>query len=300
MKEKIWAFLCHLGYNMWEDTADHLRFERDAWEEITAALQEAGCNMIVLDIGEGIRLDSHPEIAVKGSWTKEEMKAELARLRGMGFEVIPKLNFSTAHFQWMGKYSRMISSPDFYAFQRDVVREVAELFDTPRFFHIGYDEEFLEAVQTYPYLVLRQGELWWHDLNELCACVEECGCRPWMWSDYLWKHEEEFLARMPHTVLQSNYFYGSFDETTGRPNAGSGALQYEVLDRHGYEHIPCGYIKCVRENFPGTAAYCKKYLNDDLILGYMQTVWQPTTRESLGLYWDAIEMFKKARQIYAN
>lgn len=300
MKEKIWAFLCHLGYNMWQDTSDYLLFERDVWEEVVADLREAGCNMIVLDVGEGVRLDSHPEIAVRGSWTKDEMKTELARLRDMGFEVIPKLNFSTTHTQWTGPYARKISTSEFYAFQHDVVCEVAELFGRPRFFHIGYDEEFIEAQQNYPYVALRQGELWWHDLTVLCDCVESCGCRPWMWSDYLWKHEEEFLARMPRSVLQSNYFYGSFDETTGLPNAGSGARQYEILDRHGYEHIPCGYLQCVRENFPGTVTYGKKYLNDNLVLGYMQTVWEPTTRQSLEKYRDAVAMFRKARQVYAD
>ncbi len=301
MKEKIWAFLCHFGYSMWGDQPDlHLRFERDAWEEITDGLREAGCSMIVLDIGEGIRLDTHPEIAVDGSWSKDEMRAELARLRGMGFEVIPKLNFSTTHDQWMGALRRRVSTPEYYAFERDVIREIAELFDHPRFFHIGYDEEFIEAQRDSEYVVLRQGELWWHDFEYLCECVESCGCRVWMWSDYLWKHEEEFLSRMPHRVLQSNYFYGSFDDKTGLPNEGSGARQYEILDRHGYEHVPCGYIHCVRENFPGTVNYGKKYLNDALILGYMQTVWRPTTREYLPKYMDAIEMFKKARQIYEN
>ena len=135
---------------MWQDTTDYLLFERDVWEEVVADLREAGCNMIVLDVGEGVRLDSHPEIAVRGSWTKDEMKTELARLRDIGFEVIPKLNFSTTHTQWTGPYARKISTSEFYAFQHDVVCEVAELFGRPRFFHIGYDEDSSRRSRTIP------------------------------------------------------------------------------------------------------------------------------------------------------
>jgi hypothetical protein len=40
---------------------------------------------------------SHPELAVKGSWSPEKMKSELARLRALGLEPIPKRNFSASH-----------------------------------------------------------------------------------------------------------------------------------------------------------------------------------------------------------
>ncbi|MBR3998572.1 MAG: hypothetical protein IKI93_09560, partial [Clostridia bacterium] len=72
--KKIWACLCHLGYNMWADYEEkdgvkgfyygqdsdviatpRLRFQREAWDRILEMLKDAGCNMIVLDIGEGVR-----------------------------------------------------------------------------------------------------------------------------------------------------------------------------------------------------------------------------------------------------
>ena len=60
-------------------------------------MRKVRMNMVVIDLGEAIQYQSHPELAVKGSWPVEKFRKELARLRGMGLEPIPKLNFSTTH-----------------------------------------------------------------------------------------------------------------------------------------------------------------------------------------------------------
>ena len=110
-----WIYLAHLGYNMWLEpevdrfgihgqqgwsehiaASGHLRFEEDYWQELTVQLKDAGCNTILLDLGEGLCYESHPELAVEGSWSKEKLSRELSRLRSQGFEVLPKLNFSAA------------------------------------------------------------------------------------------------------------------------------------------------------------------------------------------------------------
>ncbi|MBE6599042.1 MAG: hypothetical protein E7638_06335, partial [Ruminococcaceae bacterium] len=200
----IRACLCHLGYNMWADPEEkdgikgfhygknaevaatpRLRFQPKAWDRIVEMLRDAGCNMIILDIGEGVRFDCCPEIAAEDAWSKEQMKAELARLRSLGFEVIPKLNFSTCHDEWLGVYSRMVSTPAYYKVVRELIRETAELFDHPRFFHIGMDEEGLGCQKHFNLVVIRQDKLWYHDLNYICDCVRETGSRPWMWADCL-------------------------------------------------------------------------------------------------------------------
>ena len=82
----MWGYLAHLGYNMWADmdstdilegtgsydiATDYLQFERETWNKVVDRLAKGGCNTIILDIGEGIVLESHPEIAIKGSWTKK-------------------------------------------------------------------------------------------------------------------------------------------------------------------------------------------------------------------------------------
>ena len=174
-----WGSLLHFGTNMWSDVvpqrwgnlktkeelgtiaaADHLRFDEGLWREVTGKMQGIGMNRVVIDVGEGIVLPSHPELAVKGSWTPDRMRAELKRLRGLGLEPIPKLNFSTAHDIWLKEYSRMISTPTYYKVCADVIRDVCEIFDRPALFHLGYDEETPGHQAQYEFLVVRQGDLW--------------------------------------------------------------------------------------------------------------------------------------------
>ena len=112
----VWSYLVHFGYNSWIDApiekqdktkikpsliddycAGHVRFSETSWRRLSDALAKAGCNQIVIDLAEIVQYPSHPELAVKGSWSVEKLRAELDRLRGIGFEVIPKMNFSATH-----------------------------------------------------------------------------------------------------------------------------------------------------------------------------------------------------------
>ena len=98
-------------------------------------------------VGEFLKYPSHPELAVKGSWSAEHLAAEVQRLNGMGFEVVPKLNFSCCHRTWLGEYARMISTPEYYKVCADVIRDTLEVFKGTRFLHIGMDEEHRPTYQ---------------------------------------------------------------------------------------------------------------------------------------------------------
>ena len=145
-KEMRGMFL-QLGNNMWRDVGvgaddhdcakDYLRFDEDVWKRLTDRMVEKGFNAVVIDLGEGCAYPSHPELAVKGTWTVEKVRQELARLRGIGIEPIPKLNFSTCHDAWLKEYGRMVSTPDYYRVCADVIRDVCEIFDKPRLFHLN-------------------------------------------------------------------------------------------------------------------------------------------------------------------
>ena len=119
----IYANLLHLSYNMWGDwdrpgagkfwaAKPYLRFDEKTWNDLLTEMQKRGFNMVVIDIGDGIEYASHPEISVKNAWSHDKLRSELKKCRDMGLEPIPKLNFSTCHDQWMGKYSRMVSTPE--------------------------------------------------------------------------------------------------------------------------------------------------------------------------------------------
>ena len=122
----IRALLLHLGHNMWCDwfpaDADpaacpkapkpdaRLRSRDDLWLKTTDYAAKKGVNMIVIDVGEGVVYPSHPELAIEGSWSPDRLRAEVRRLRAMGVEAVPKLNFSTSHNGWLKQYRRMVSS----------------------------------------------------------------------------------------------------------------------------------------------------------------------------------------------
>ena len=283
----MWGALLHMGTNMWSDVpvtswgpfkgeqlslvcqADHLRFDDKVWQALTARMQAAKMNLVVIDLGEALQYESHPELAVKGSWTVERFRKELARLRALGLEPIPKLNFSTAHDTWLKEYGRQVSTPAYYKVCADLVREVCAIFDRPRFFHLGYDEETAAHQAKYRYAVVRQGELWWHDFLFFVKEVESQGVRPWIWSDYYWNHPEEFLSRMPKSVLQSNWYYGAaFD-----PEKQKYVKAYLDLEKAGFDQVPTGSNWSCDTNFPDTVGFCRKGLAPERLKGFLMAPW---------------------------
>ncbi len=285
--EFLWGALLHMGTNMWSDIpvkrwgkfkpeelhlvceADHLRFNEAVWQKITGGMKDAGMNLVVIDLGEALQYQSHPELSVKGSWPIETFRAELKRLRAMGLEPIPKLNFSTSHDTWLKEYGRQVSTPAYYRVCADMIREVCDIFDKPRFFHLGYDEETAGHQAQYSYAVVRQGELWWHDFLFFVKEVETQGVRPWIWSDYYWKHPDQFMARMPRSVLQSNWYYGAAFE----PDKQTMVKAYLDLDKAGFDQIPTGSNWSNDVNFKNTVTFCKQHLTPERLKGFLMAPW---------------------------
>lgn len=299
----IWAYLLHLSYNMWADRETdwlehvsykpYLRFDQSLCDSLLQQMAAAGMNMVVLDLGDGVVYDSHPEIAVNGAWSTEKLRAELARMRQSGLEPIPKLNFSTCHDAWLGTYARMVSTDTYYAVCRDLIAEVCELFDHPRFFHLGMDEETAQHQEHYDYVTVRQHDLWWHDLYFLLEQVRQHGVRPWVWSDYYCHHPATFLRNMPVDVLQSNWYYGeSFNTEVPEVQA------YKALNEHGYDQVPTGSNWSCESNFDSTVELGKRTLDARNLLGYMQTVWKPTLGVCRDRHEAAILQVRDARLKY--
>ena len=86
----VWATLVHFSTNLWHDigntrcdgsaiwkspASEKLRFDKELWEKYLQSLKDCGSNAIVIDLGDAMVYDSHPEIAVEGAFTKEEMRA---------------------------------------------------------------------------------------------------------------------------------------------------------------------------------------------------------------------------------
>lgn len=304
----IWGYLLHLGYNMWSDrecdaefgcthvsAKPYLRFDDSLYDALLTEMANAGINLVVLDIGEGVRYESHPEIAVEGAWTTGRLREELAKMRSLGLEPIPKLNFSAAHDAWLGEYARMVSTPAYYRVCADLISETCALFETPRFFHLGMDEETSEHQKWYAFSYVRQHDLWWHDLNFYLAQVKKAGVRPWVWSDYIWNHNAEYLAKMPTSVLQSNWYYGN-DFTP--ENVESRA--YLDLATQGYDQIPtaCTNPRWADDaNFASTVSFCREHIAPQHLVGFLQSVWRPTLEEFREAHLNAIRRVAEIRSV---
>lgn len=328
--ERMWGLVFHLGTNMWSDVrvedrvtkgprkwggadgwglySDKMRFDENVWREITARMAERRLNTIVLDLGEGLFYPSHPELSIEGTWTVAKMKDELSRLRDMGFEVVPKMNFSAGHDTWLQKYERMLSTKKYYTVCNDLIRDVIDIFDGPRYLHMGYDEETARHQCTYNYSVVRQGELWWHDCLFFVDTIKSGGARPWMWSDKIWHSREDFIKRVPKDVLQSNWYYSYiFDvnklSAANRERVGAYINAFEWLDKAGYDQMPTGMSQpkdSVDGWKHGFASHMKKVIAPERLKGMLNSVWCFTQPHKRDYIFKAIDAVAAARDEYGD
>lgn len=311
MNTMIWGNLLHISFNMWPDRNapnlphewkfhERMYFDDGLWNDITREMAASGMNMAVLDLGDAIQYASHPEISLPDAWSHNRLRRELARLRDLGLEPIPKLNFSTGHDAWMKEYSRMVSTRKYYGVCANLIAEVCELFDTPRFFHLGMDEETATNQKHFNLAVIRQHELYWHDFAFLVSEVEKRGVRAWIWSDMVWDHQEAWLQHMPHSVMQSNWYYHNEFENApakyGRdmhaPNA------YALLEQHAFDQIPCASVWATPENMDLTVAHCQRAIAPERLKGFLMAPWEPTVETSREKHLLALRCVAQAKKKY--
>jgi len=306
MNNMLWGYLIHLGFNFWQEAKDMpdsygdmtdksaqtvLKCDPKIWREVTDHLAEQGLNMLLIDLGEGVRYESHPELAVSGSWSTDELRQELARLRAKGITPIPKMNFSTSHDEWLGEYARMVSTPKYFEVCKDLIEEVIDIFDTPELFHLGMDEETYGHQKTYSHAIVRNGDLWWQDFYRNLAVLEKHNVRGWVWSDYAWQHPDIFLQKMPKDVMQSNWYYGSFhnlEDTMIRT--------YDFLEEHGYDQIPTGALWSCIDNMEFVTKYCKNAVSAAHLKGFLQTSWKAAEPKYKNLHKAALDLLGTAKK----
>jgi len=261
---EIRAVLLHLGRNLWCDwypegfdlesvkrdfprslPCTELLCKDELWREVSDYAAAKGLNMVVIDIAEGLVFPSHPELAIKGSWSVEKLRAEIARLNALGLEVIPKLNFSSTHNGWLKQYRHQLYTPKYYQVCEDLIRDVCEIFNHPRFFHIGCDEESaMHQTQNRncSFILVRRGEFWWHDFLHLVKTCERNGTRPWAWSDYAWDNRE-YYQRCPKSVLQCTWYYdeenGGFDLEKNKTDDYKRLQAFVEFEKCGFDQTPC-------------------------------------------------------------
>lgn len=327
--EKIWGILLHRSMNYTRRLlGDTLLFDDEAWINITKMAADCGVNTIILDLCDGIEYGSHPEIALKGAWTRKKVRDEVKRLADMGIKIIPKLNFSTSHDMWLGEYSRMISTTTYYNVCRDLIYEVYDLFGEPQYIHLGMDEEDAKHNANAQYVVFRQGELYWHDLRFLMDCVIDKGATPLIWSCALFDHPEEYKKYIGvEDAILSPWYYNAFRKEHYTPissraeyvtyyNEGEYAkmgLKYVEEDpflvnfrnvalplmQEGYRYLPCASTvnKCPY-NTMDLVEYFRDNAPDDQIMGFMTAPWTPAQVGNEHIFEESLRLLKEAKEAF--
>ena len=294
--EMIWACLLHISMNMWKAKYPVLPFDDSLWNDALVKMVEVGMNMVVMDLGDAIEYKSHPEIAVKNAWSTDRLYKELEKIRGMGLEPIPKLNFSTCHDAWLGKYSRMISTDYYYDVCRDIIAEVVDIYGKPRLFHLGMDEENSRLQREHEQVVVRQHELYWGDIYFLIGEVMKNGARPWVWQDYVRHKPEKFAKMMPKSVLQSNWY----NRLDFNPETNIEVKAYQTLESLGFDQVPGGsnFYDGTDENIMNNVKFCAENIADERLFGFIQSPWISTEEKNREKLIRGIELAGEAKTWY--
>ena len=291
MKPMIWSYFLQLSNHMWNpigrihpspylvdgSSGEANGTDIETWDKLVDFIAERQYNMLVIDVGDAIQYESHPEISAPDAWSKDFLKQKLDEIRAKGIEPIPKLNFSTGHCAWLKEYRLMISTPTYYKVCADLIAEVCEAFGYPRLFHVGMDEEDIGHQTLHNVAIVRQGEHWWHDAFFLFKECEKHGARPWVWSDYYWHHPELFKKNMPKSVLQSNWCYRSL---TNPPDEKQKVRVQAYLDFNelGYDQVPTSSTWALPygSNEFETVGWCRDRLDPELLKGFITVPWNWT------------------------
>lgn len=305
-KNFIKGILIHVGTNLWYKVGNNrgdgvkiwqsagsnkMRFDKKIFDELTAYLPKCGINTVVLDLADGIVYESHPELAIEGSIERSELVEMISRLKELGLNIIPKLNFSTCHDAWLKDYSKMVSTKAYYDVCRDLINEVCDVFN-PEIIHIGMDEENYENQRLYDYVVIRQNDLWWHDLLYLVELIEKRGARACMWSDYARHRPDEFIEKCPKSVIQCPwYYFNKFDGDLTEAER-IRVEPFVRLAEAGYTIIAGGSNEYFDDNVSLLDSFCKKHIPADKYTGIIQTTWASTTAAYRKTIFDAAELMK--------
>ena len=252
--------------------------DRTLLYELIDSLPSFGIDLAVLDLLDAIAYESHPEISLPDAFSREELRSLLSHMREKGIEPIPKLNFSSCHDTWLKEYAWMKGTARYYEVVRDLIDEVCEIFDRPRLFHLGMDEEDL-ATHRKGLTIIRSNALWCHDLYYYMECVQRHGARPWIWGDFYWAHAKVFEEKIPRECLISNWWYERLTvDENGEFSPKTEMDTYVALSRLGYDQIPCASTWACDQNISQTVLFChKKGILDEHLKGFMVAPWVGVT-----------------------
>lgn len=248
MSELLTGCLMHLDHNGGHQhikESDVFRFDEPLWEAIVDEMAKAGQNALFMNLGNGLHYATHPELAVPGAWTRERLKCEIEKLAEKGITLMPKLNFSMMHGFWLNEYRRMPASQTYYRVCRELISEVARLFKGAKYFHLGMDEEDKIRIHKHDQLgIVRQNELYWHDLQFLLDCVRDEGLTPVIWASEIMREYDAFKQNISNkNLVLFHYHYHAVKKEHWTPVDSREDYKNFYSTREPYKYMDIKYVE---------------------------------------------------------
>jgi hypothetical protein len=268
----------------------YLRFDESFALEIVQQMASLKLNCVMLCLGDSLRWESHPEIALRDAWDVPRLRRFAKSCLDVGVEIMPAFNFSAMHDNWLGKYHEVVDTPEYNQVVEDLLRECCALFPEARYIHLGMDEED-EAHRTHRgHLpsILRPTLSQLKQLSWMADVIIDCGKQPLTYGDILmrrqdktwdreaWAEDPKLIDAIRRKVIIMDW--STYSSSTIKPTA-------HVLDLReiGFQQITSTYIKS--GGLAGRPVDVARQLLSELdtrndLLGIVETVWGPILRNA--------------------
>jgi len=152
----IRGYLMHISHYdpVWCEAKDTEKpYDLDVGLDLVDAMAEAGLNLLVVDPKDGLRYQSHPELARHYSVEMDTLAALRDRAETRGIEMAIKLNFSQSqlhqHNHWFRPHHKLFDRDEYWDKAFEIVDELIEVARPRRFFHVGMDEDHWRSYRQY-------------------------------------------------------------------------------------------------------------------------------------------------------
>jgi hypothetical protein len=213
------GYLLHITHydprwNAIKDRDEEVPFDLALGLDVVDAMAAAGLNLLVIDCADGVQYASHPELTRPYSVPMDTLRKIVERAQSHDIEVVPKLNFAQSglhkHNHWFRPHNDLFDNDRYWELAFEVIDELIEVVQPPRFFHVGMDEDHWRTYDQYVAAIER-----------LHSGLAERHLRTLIWNDSacLWPqaaiHREKSLAaeaRAPREVVHIVWDYSGADE----------------------------------------------------------------------------------------
>jgi len=175
------GYLIHITHYdpVWYDRKERERpFDVNLGCDMVKALGDAGFNMLIIDLADGVEYRTLPELKRHYSVPMTALEELVAYAREAGLEVVPKLNFSKGkeprlnHNYWFRPYNELPDNDAYWAKAFQLIDEIIEVTKPERYFFVGMDEDFQRTPTEYV-----------SALKALHEGLTKRGLRTVMWND---------------------------------------------------------------------------------------------------------------------